>query len=457
MSLQTANEAQLKRLMLAGLAGDTAAHRELFDRPRLLLRTYYRPRLSRIGRDTADAEDLIQDVLMVIHTRAGTYDPHQRLMPWLYTVARHKFIDHLRRTRVFLASVPLDAAGELAAGKGILMRTGEAFQGFRLVRQIVLDKTGTLTEGRPWMHEIDVRSITEDELLTLAAAAEASSEHPLAEAVVKAAFERGLDLPRVHAFEAHPGKGVVARLDEAELTVGSPAFMAERGVDLAPLSEAIRVLEEKGRTVLILARDTRVLGLLAVGDALRPDTVASVAALEQAGLETILVTGDNERAARRIAAEARIDHVHAGVLPGGKAELVRELQKGGMVAMVGDGINDAPALMQADVGIAMGGGTDIAIDSADIIILSNRLAALPEARGISARGYRKMVQNVTLAFLFNGIGIPIAATGLLYPIWAMMAMTASVTAIFINSLGERPRLFFDAISTIGRPVEAAAT
>lgn len=356
-------------------------------------------------------------------------------------------------------SAPLSivrGAGE-AADKGILMRTGEAFQGLRLVRQIVLDKTGTLTEGRPWVREIETRGLTEDELITLAAAAEAPSEHPLAEAVVKAAFERGLDLPRVQAFEAHPGRGVIAHLDETELTVGSPAFMTERGVDLAPLSGAIAALEGKGRTVLILARDARALGLLAVGDALRPDAVASIAAFKQVGIETFLVTGDNERAARRIAAEARIDRVHAGVLPGGKAELVRELQKSGMVAMVGDGINDAPALMQADVGIAMGGGTDIAIDSADIIILSNRLAALPDARDISARGYRKMVQNVTLAFLFNGIGIPIAATGLLYPVWAMMAMAASVTAIFINSLGERPRLFFDAISTIGRPVEAAAT
>ena len=153
-----------------------------------------------------------------------------------------------------------------------------------------------------------------------------------------------------------------------------------------------------------------------------------------------------------MARQAGIKTVHAGVLPDGKAQLVRELQTRGMVAMVGDGINDAPALMQAEVGIAMGGGTDIAIESADIIILSNRLAALPIARQISSRSYRKMVQNVTLAFMFNGIGIPIAATGLIDPVWAMMAMAVSVTAIFINSLGERPRLFFEAISSVGRPM-----
>jgi P-type E1-E2 ATPase len=182
----------------------------------------------------------------------------------------------------------------------------------------------------------------------------------------------------------------------------------------------------------------------------------AMATLKTAGLRTILVTGDNDRAARRIGEAAGIDEVHAGVLPDAKAGLVRALQSRGMVAMVGDGINDAPALMQADVGIAMGSGTDIAIESADIIILSNRLAALAIAREVSARSYRKMVQNVTLAFMFNGIGIPIAATGLVDPIWAMMAMAVSVTAIFINSLGERPSLFFDAISSVGRPIPTVA-
>ncbi|HSE02017.1 MAG TPA: HAD-IC family P-type ATPase, partial [Burkholderiales bacterium] len=154
--------------------------------------------------------------------------------------------------------------------------------------------------------------------------------------------------------------------------------------------------------------------------------------------------------ARAIAAQVGIETVHAGILPGEKAEIVRRLQARGQVAMVGDGINDAPALMQADVGIAMGGGTDIAIDSADIIILASRLTALAEAREISRASYRKMLQNVTLAFLFNGVGVPLAATGLIYPVWAMAAMAASVTLIFLNSLWGRPRLFFDAILSVGR-------
>jgi P-type E1-E2 ATPase len=171
----------------------------------------------------------------------------------------------------------------------------------------------------------------------------------------------------------------------------------------------------------------------------------------------VLVTGDNERAARRVAAALGIDEVHAGVLPGEKAEIVRRLQGQGRVAMVGDGINDAPALMQADVGIAMGAGTDIAIESADIVIVGNRLRAVVTAREISRWSYRKTKQNVLLAFLFNGLGIPAAATGLVYPVWAMVAMAASVTSIFVNALWGRPSLFFDAVLSVGRGAATPAT
>ncbi|KOX50265.1 ATPase P [Streptomyces purpurogeneiscleroticus] len=354
-------------------------------------------------------------------------------------------------------SAPLSivrGAGE-AAEHGILMRTGEAFQGYRLVDTVVLDKTGTLTEGQPVVREIEVYSGTEAALVALAAAAEASSEHPLAQAVVKAAFARGAVPPEVVAFEAIPGKGVVARIADSEVVVGSPAFLAGQGIDLAPASARILALEEAGRTVIISGRDGRLLGLLALDDRLRADAVQAVAALRREGLRTVLLTGDNERTARRIAGEAGIDEVHAGVLPDGKAEIVRRLQAAGKVAMVGDGINDAPALMQADVGIAMGGGTDIAIEAADIIILSNRLAALPLARRISRRSYAKMLQNVWLAFAFNGFGIPLAATGLVNPIWAMVAMAVSVTAIFLNSLWGQPGLFLGAIMNVGHPPRTA--
>ncbi len=348
-------------------------------------------------------------------------------------------------------SAPLSivrGAGE-AAEHGILMRTGEAFQGYRLVDTVVLDKTGTLTEGRPAVREVEAFSGSEADLVALAAAAEASSEHPLAQAVVKAAFARGAVPPDVTSFEAVPGKGVVARTGAGEVLVGSPAFLASRGIDLSSAAARIQDLEGVGRTVIVVGRDRRLLGLLALDDSLRSDAAQAVAALRAEGLRTVLLTGDNERAARRIAAEAGIDEVHAGVLPDGKAETVRRLQATAKVAMVGDGINDAPALMQADVGIAMGGGTDIAIEAADVIILSNRLAALPLARRISRRSYAKMLQNVWLAFAFNGLGIPVAATGLVNPIWAMVAMAVSVTAIFLNSLWGQPGLFLGAITSVG--------
>lgn len=350
-------------------------------------------------------------------------------------------------------SAPLSivrGAGE-AAERGILMRTGEAFQAYRMVDTVVLDKTGTLTEGRPAVREVQVLHGTEPELLALAAAAEASSEHPLAQAIAKAALEHQVVPPDVQAFEAVPGQGVAARTALGEVLVGSPAFLAERGVSLAGALERIQALEDAGHTVIGVARDKVALGVIALGDALRSDAARALATLREDGVDLVLLTGDNERAARHIAAQTGITEVHAGVLPDGKARVIRQLQTRGKVAMVGDGINDAPALMQADVGIAMGGGTDIAIESADIIILSGRLDALAVAREISRRSYSKMMHNVTLAFVFNGIGIPLAATGLVYPVWAMLAMAVSVTAIFFNSLWGRPRLFIDAILSVGKP------
>jgi Cu+-exporting ATPase len=338
-------------------------------------------------------------------------------------------------------------AGE-AADHGILMRTGEAFQGFRLVRRIVLDKTGTLTVGRPVLKEV-VALGDPGELLGLAAAAEASSEHPLARATLDAALDRGLRVPSVEGFEAAAGRGVVARIDGRRILVGRARYLEEQGVDLSPIRDRIRDLEASGQTVVVVGRDRELLGVLSFGDELREDAAAAVAAMRDAGVVPVLVTGDNEGAARRVAAAVGIDEIHAGVLPGEKAEIVRRLQRQGRVAMVGDGINDAPALMQADVGIAMGTGTDIAIEAADIVIVGNRLRSVVTAREISRWSYRKTKQNVFLAFLFNGIGILAAATGLVYPVWAMVAMAASVTSIFVNALWGRPSLFFDAVLSVG--------
>ncbi len=345
-------------------------------------------------------------------------------------------------------------AGE-AADQGILMRTGEAFQALRLVRYFVLDKTGTLTVGRPVIKEL-VALGNADELLALAAAVESSSEHPLGRATLDAALDRGFDVPAVEDFEALAGRGVSARVDRRRVLVGRAAYLQDNGIDVSPLRQRIAELEAAGQTVVVIGRERELLGAISFGDELREDAVAAVAAMKDAGVVPVLVTGDNEGAARRVAAAAGIEEVHAGVLPGKKAEIVRRLQKQGRVAMVGDGINDAPALMQADVGIAMGAGTDIAIESADVVIVGNRLRAVVTAREISRWSYRKTKQNVVLAFLFNGLGIPAAATGLVYPVWAMVAMAASVTSIFINALWGRPSLFFDAVLSVGRGSAAPA-
>jgi heavy metal translocating P-type ATPase len=340
----------------------------------------------------------------------------------------------------------------LAADQGIIMRTVEAFQAFRQVTRLVLDKTGTLTVGKPTVQEIEAEGDA-NALLTLAAAAEASSEHPLAQAVLNAALDRGLALPAVEDFESFTGLGVQARIEGSQVLVGRPRFLSERRIDLAPLAQRVTALEEAGRTVIVVSRNAQLLGAIALGDELRPDAAEAVAALRKAGITPILVTGDNPRAAAYVGREVGIDDVRAGILPGQKAEIVRQLQaeRRGRVAMVGDGINDAPALMQADVGVAMGSGTDIAIESSDIIIVGNRLMSVLEARDISRRSYRKTTQNVALAFLFNGIGIPAATTVLVYPVWAMVAMAVSVSTIFINSLWGKPSVFFDAILSVGRP------
>jgi heavy metal translocating P-type ATPase len=355
-------------------------------------------------------------------------------------------------------SAPLSivrGAGQ-AAERGVLMRTGEAFQGLRRVERVVFDKTGTLTEGRPALREIVPVACAEDQLLMLAGAVEAGSEHPLARAVVEEAFKRRIALPEVQGFEAIAGQGVQARLGDLRLLAGSPAFLSTQGVNLAAQDGRIEELEKQGLTVIGVARERELLGLLALGDALRPDAAETVRRLGTLGIRTSLITGDNEQAARHFARAAGIEDVHARVLPAEKAAMIRKLQERARVAMVGDGINDAPALMQAEVGIAFGSGADIAIESADVIILNQRLGAVLDAYEVSRYSYRKMVQNVCLAFLFNGLGIPAASTGLIYPIWGMVAMAASVTFIFINSLWGRGAYFFEAIKGVGHQSEAAS-
>ena len=342
--------------------------------------------------------------------------------------------------------------GGEAAERGILIRSGEAFQVLKDVDRVLLDKTGTITQGRPSVVETvigeglsvigepttDYRLPITDYLLQLAASVEIASEHPLARAIVAAAQERELELLDFDDFVAVTGRGAQASVNGRLVLVGSPRFMREQGLDLADLKAALARMQREGKTAVIVAQDNAALGLIAITDAIKPDAAEAVALLQQQDIEVVMLTGDNRRTAEAVATQAGISHVFAEMLPGEKAGKLRELQAAGQrVVMVGDGINDAPALMQADVGMAIGAGTDIAIEAADIVLTGERLTAVVDAIEIGRSSYKKTVQNLWLAFTFNGIGVPLAVTGLVSPAWAMAAMIASVSLVLLNSFGGR--------------------
>lgn len=329
--------------------------------------------------------------------------------------------------------------GGLAAEHGILMRSGEAFQILKDIEVIVLDKTGTITKGKPRV--VDVAAFGEyerDEAYGYAASAEVPSEHPLARAIVECAQEEQVRIRAAQDFEATPGGGIAATVDGRRVWVGKAALLEEAGLDVSAARQRIEGEEAHGRTVVLVAVGRDLAGLITIADALKPDAREAVRRMRTLGLTPVMLTGDAERTARAVARDVGIEDVRARVLPGEKAARVRELQRNGTrVAFVGDGINDAPALMQADVGIAIGAGTDIAIESSDVILIGERLSAVLDAYQIGGSSYRKTVQNLWLAFFFNGLGVPLAATGLVHPVWAMIAMAASVTAVLTNSFGGR--------------------
>jgi len=327
--------------------------------------------------------------------------------------------------------------GGMAAQQGILMRSGEAFQVFKDVTKVILDKTGTITLGKPRVVEVvPMPEKDRAQVLAMAAAAEAASEHPLARAIVDQAEEEAMALPKAEDFEATPGRGVRIKIDGKTVLVGNARFLEEAGISLASAGKQLQALEDLGGTVVAVACDGELSGFIALADTLKEDAREAIRQMKAIGLEPVMLTGDSWRSAQAIASAVGIEQVLAEVLPGQKAEQVRQLQKQGYrVAMVGDGINDSPALMQADVGIAIGAGTDIAIESADVILVGDRLGAVVDAYHIGRRSFSKMVQNVSLAFAFNGIGVPAAVTGLVHPVWAMIAMAASVTAVLLNSFG----------------------
>jgi Cu+-exporting ATPase len=306
----------------------------------------------------------------------------------------------------------------------------------------VLDKTGTLTRGRPELTDIETLGRPEDEILALAAAAEEQSEHPIARAVVEAARERGLSSHRASSFNAEPGLGLVAEVDGHRVQVGADRYMKQLGLDPGLFGEKAAGFTDAAKTPLFVAVDGRLEAVLAVADPLRDGSREAVSALGEMGIEVAMLTGDNERTARAIASEAGIDTVVADVLPDRKAEEVKRLQgRQRTVAFVGDGINDAPALAQADVGVAIGTGTDIAIEAGDVILISGDLRAMVNAVALSRRTYRTILGNFFWAYAYNVALIPVAA-GVLYPLVGLLlnpmlaAAAMSVSSIFVvtNSL-----------------------
>ncbi len=327
--------------------------------------------------------------------------------------------------------------GGIAADRGILMRSGEAFQILKDVDVVVLDKTGTITRGQPRVVRVaSLKGFEEEEVLRCAAAAERPSEHPLSRAIVGATETETFSVPAADGFESISGGGVRASVEGRAVLVGKPELLREAGVDVAPAKEFLRSEEEAGRTAVLVSVDGALAGAIAVSDPPKRDAAEAVRELKELGLRTLMLTGDAERTALAVAEEVEVDEVRSRVLPDQKAARVRDLQSSGRrVAFVGDGINDAPALMQADVGIAIGAGTDIAIESSDVVLVGDRLGAVADAYRIGRASYRKTVQNLWLAFAFNGLGVPLATTGMVHPIWAMVAMAASVTAVLLNSFG----------------------
>ncbi len=321
------------------------------------------------------------------------------------------------------------------AENGILIRSGEAIQTLRDVDTVVLDKTGTITRGEPGVTDLrPADGWDDDELLRTAAAVEVGSEHPLGRAMVEGARERGLELPSADDFASETGRGVRARIDGRDVRVGSARWMEESGVEIGELDEARRALEDEGKTAMFVSVDRAAAGIVAVADRLKDDAAEAVAALRRMGLETVMVTGDNERTARAIAGEVGIDRVLAEVLPDRKVEEVRSLQsEGKRVAMVGDGINDAPALKQADVGIAIGTGTDIAIESADVTLVRGEPTAVVRAVRLSRATFRKIRQNLFWAYAYNVVAIPVAVLGLLHPVIAEAAMAFSSVTVVSNA------------------------
>ncbi|WP_338749467.1 heavy metal translocating P-type ATPase [Bacillus sp. FJAT-52991] len=320
------------------------------------------------------------------------------------------------------------------AENGILFKGGEHLENAQRLNAIILDKTGTITKGKPEVTDFEA---IDDEVLSLLASAEKNSEHPLAEAIVRYAEEKGIQWTAPTAFEAIPGHGIQAEIAGKKVLVGSRKWMKENGVDFSPYKEKVLQLEEQGKTAMLISVDQRLSGLIAVADTIKETAKQAIDHLVSQGITVYMLTGDNSRTAKAIGREVGIqeEHIFAEVLPQDKANKVEELQaKGFVVGMVGDGINDAPALALADVGMAIGTGTDVAIEAADITLLGGDLLLIPKAIKLSKETIKNIRQNLFWALIYNGVGVPVAALGLLAPWVAGAAMAFSSVSVVTNSL-----------------------
>lgn len=420
-----------------------------------------RIKATKVGKDTALAQ-----IIKVVEEAQGSKAPIQRIadrisgvfvpiviviafltfLIWFFAVKPGQFGEALENAiAVLVIACPcalglatptsIMAGSGRAAKAGILFKGGEQLETTHRINAVILDKTGTITKGKPELTDVIPEGMEKTSFLQLVGAAEKNSEHPLAEAIVKGIQDKEIDIPSAERFEAIPGYGIRAVVQGKDILVGNRKLLTKYEVDFSQALPVMESLENAGKTAMLVAIDGIYAGLIAVADTVKETSKTAVARLKKQGIHVVMITGDNKRTAQAIANEVGIEHVLAEVLPEGKAEEVKKLQSQGMkVAMVGDGINDAPALATADVGMAMGTGTDVAMEAADVTLMRGDLNSIPDAIYISRKTMKNIRENFFWALIYNSLGIPIAAAGFLAPWLAGAAMAFSSVSVVLNAL-----------------------
>ncbi|MEJ9230335.1 heavy metal translocating P-type ATPase [Peribacillus butanolivorans] len=423
---------------------------------------FLKVKATKVGKDTALAQ-----IIKVVEEAQGSKAPIQRLadvisgifvpivvgiaivtfLVWYFVVSPGEFAVALEKIiAVLVIACPcalglatptsIMAGSGRAAEYGILFKGGEHLETTHRLDTVILDKTGTVTNGKPTLTDVILSNgFKEMEFLKLVGAAERNSEHPLAEAIVEGIKEKGIELGSSEHFEAIPGFGIESKVESKSLLIGTRRLMEKNNIDVGNILPKMEILEKQGKTAMLVAIDHQFAGVIAVADTIKATSQKAIERLKNMGLEVVMITGDNKQTAQAIANEVGIDHVIAEVLPEGKAEEVKKLQKAGKkVAMVGDGINDAPALATADIGMAIGTGTDVAMEAADITLIREDLNSIADAIFMSKMTIRNIRQNLFWAFAYNALGVPIAALGFLAPWLAGVAMAFSSVSVVLNAL-----------------------